>query len=65
MKIRQSFIHPWSSSKLLWICFFCWTQKKIFWRMLVTRQVNYSVKYHMSCSVEEENSFRFEKSWGW
>jgi len=35
MKIL-SFTHPQVVS-ILWISFFCWTQKKIFWRMSVTK----------------------------
>ncbi len=30
---------PSSCSKPVWISLFCWTQKKIFWRMLVTKQL--------------------------
>jgi len=30
---------PSSCSKPVWISFFYWTHKKIFWRMLVTRQL--------------------------
>jgi len=33
------FYSPSSCFKPLWICFFCWTQRKIFWRMPVTKQL--------------------------
>ncbi len=31
--ILSSFTHPSSISKPVWMCLFCWTQMKIFWRM--------------------------------
>ncbi len=37
-KIKMYFIHPHVNSKHVWLSFFCGTQKKIFRRMLVTKQ---------------------------
>ncbi len=34
-----------SSSKPVWVSFFCWAQRKIFWRMLVTKQVMVAIDY--------------------
>jgi len=50
--------------KPVWIPFFCWTQKKIFWRMSVTRQLTDPIDFLLLCSLEERNSFRFETTWG-
>jgi len=36
MKISYS---PSSCFKPVWVSFFCWTQKKIFWRMSVIKQL--------------------------
>jgi len=44
MKIVASFSHR-SCSKLVWVYFFCWTQKKIFWRMLVTRKLMVAIYF--------------------
>jgi len=30
---------PSCCSKFVWVSFFCWTQNKIFWRMLANRQL--------------------------
>jgi len=46
MKIRSSFTHPEGVSKLYEFYFFCWTQKKIFWRMLVTKQFLVPIDFH-------------------
>ncbi len=35
-----------SSSKPVWMCLFCWTQRKIFWRMRETEQVWGTVDLH-------------------
>jgi len=35
MKILSSFTHP----QPVWVSFFCWTQRKIFWRMIGTKQL--------------------------
>jgi len=39
--------------------FVCWTQKKIFWRTLGTKQ-HWSSKYLLLCSADERKSHRFE-----
>jgi len=38
----KGIVHPfiiYSPSKPIWISFFCWTQKKIFWRIWFTKQL--------------------------
>jgi len=35
MKILSSFTHP-QVDKPVWVSFFCWTQRKIFWRTIGT-----------------------------
>jgi len=34
---------PSSCSKPLWVSYFCWTKKKIFWRILVIKQLMGSI----------------------
>jgi len=40
LKNENSFIiySPSTGFKPVWISIFCWTQRKIFWRMSITRQ---------------------------
>ncbi len=33
----------YTCSKPVWVYFFCWTQKKIFWRLLVTKQLTAAI----------------------
>ncbi len=37
---------PSSSSKPAWMCLFCWTQRKIFWRMWETEQFWGTIDFH-------------------
>ncbi len=37
---------PTSSSKPVWMSLFCWTQRKIFWRMWVTEQFWGTIDFH-------------------
>ncbi len=41
-----------SCSKPVWVPFFCWAQKKIFWRMLKNSQLLVAVDFH---SMEKKN----------
>ncbi len=41
----MSFTRP-SCPKPVWASFLCWTQKKIFWRMLVTKQLTVFIDVH-------------------
>jgi len=51
MKILSSFTHPQVVSNL-WISFFCWKQKKIFWRMSVTRQLMDPIDLHRKKKIQ-------------
>ncbi len=42
MKMLSSF-----SSKPVWMCLFCWTQRKIFWRMWETGQFWGTIDFHI------------------
>ncbi len=37
---------PSSSSKPVWMCLLCWTQRKIFWRMWETEQFWGTIDFH-------------------
>ncbi len=39
-------ITPSSSSKPVWMCLFCWTQRKVFWRKFVTRLFWGTIDFH-------------------
>ncbi len=43
---------PSSSSKPVWMYLFCWTQRKIFWRMWETEQVWGTIDFHSIFSME-------------
>ncbi len=71
-------IYSPSSSKPVWISLFCWTQRKIFWRMweielfwgtidFAPKEPAYklSSKYLSVCSAEQRHSYRFGTTWGW
>jgi len=75
--LKKKNCHPLLTLKLFQTCmnFFCWTQKKIFQRMSVTRQLIDPIDFHsvffllwksvgsINClvTVEEINSYRFER----
>ncbi len=44
------FTHP--CSKPVWVCFFCWAQKNVFWRMLVTKQLLVAVDFFSLHTME-------------
>jgi len=46
INIRPSFTYPSFCFKRLWVSFFRWTPKEIFWRMLVTRQLTVDIILH-------------------
>ncbi len=46
IKILSSFIHT-----QIWVSFFCWTQKKVFWRMLVTKQLIVAIDFYSILSI--------------
>ncbi len=46
MKILSSFTHPQVVPKPVWIPLFCWTQRKIFWRMWETEQFWGTIDFH-------------------
>ncbi len=56
MKMLSSFTHPHVGPKVFF--FFCWTQKKIFWRMWVTKQLSHWLPQY---SINEHRIFIF----GW
>ncbi len=62
MKNLSSFTHPQAVPNLF-LSFSCWV-KKIFWRMLLTKQLT-STEYLLLCSAEERNSYRFKTSGVW
>jgi len=45
-KMKIIIYSPSCCSKPVWVSFLCWTQKKIFWRMLVSRQLTVAVDCH-------------------
>ncbi len=53
MKILSSVTKPSNCSKPVWLSFSCWTKKKIFWRMLVTKQLTVATDFHSTfyCSI--------------
>jgi len=48
MKIRSSFTHP-CCCKPVWVFVFCWTQRMIFWRTVVTSclSINLTIEPHL------------------
>ncbi len=46
MKILSSFTHPQVVPSSVWMSLFCWTQKKIFWRMWETEQFWGTIDFH-------------------
>ncbi len=46
MKILSSFTHPQVVHKPVWMSLFCWTQRKIFWRMWETEQFWGTIDFH-------------------
>ncbi len=46
MKILSSFTHPQVVPKVVWMSLFCWTQRKIFWRMWETEQFWGTIDFH-------------------
>ncbi len=70
---KESFIIIYSlscCSKPVWVSFLCWTLKKIFWRMLVIKQVMVPIALHsIYFSTMEVNGnqhiYMFGTTWGW
>ncbi len=58
-------------SKPVWVSFLCWTLKKIFWRMLVIKQVMVPIALHsiyfstMEVNENQHIQYRFGTTWGW
>ncbi len=52
-EILSSVTKPSNCSKPVWLSFSCWTKKKIFWRMLVTKQLTVATDFHSTfyCSI--------------
>jgi len=41
------FMHEGLNHSIFKNSFFCWTQKKIFWRMSVTKQLTVAIEFHI------------------
>ncbi len=48
-------IYSPSSSKPVWMYLFCWTQRKIFWRMFVTRLFWATIDFHWKKNILRVN----------
>jgi len=55
IKITVIIYSPSCHSKPVWLSFFCWTQNKIFWRILVTKHFLFSLNKNLNFG----NQFRF------
>lgn len=59
---------PSCSSKPVWISFHCWTWdtlKNVWEKYYESQSHQHSSKYHLLCSAEERNAFRFGTTLGW
>ncbi len=45
-KMKIVIYSPSCRSNPVWVSFLCWTQKMIFWRMLVIKQLMVSIEFH-------------------
>ncbi len=54
-----------SCSKPAWDSFFCWTQKKIFWRMVVTKKLPVAIDFHSIFLYikKKKKSYSIFKNW--
>ncbi len=57
-KMKIVIFSPSICSKPVWISFSCWMQKKIFWRMFVTKQLTVAIDFH---SMKKSTYFVFSR----